>query len=98
MNRVIDVSKNSVLMKWRREAHTEGRMEGRVEGLSLGRMEGLTEGRAGMFKDLMGAKFGPLPKWAADRIAKSSQADLDRWGKRMLSAGAIEEVLGKPRS
>ena len=98
---VIDISKNSVLMKWQREFIAEGLEKGRVKGLEQGREQGRELGRAEtlekILRDLMSAKFGPIPKWTSDRIAKATPASLERWSKKLLEAKSIEEVVGKRR-
>ena len=87
MGMVIDATKNPVLMRMRQEAVTEGRTEGLTEGR--------TEGRTTMLMAVMKAKFGPLPKWASERIANASSVQLERWSRKMLVAGSLELVLGK---
>ena len=59
------------------------------------RREAITEGRAAMLMVMMKAKFGPLPKWASERIANASSVQLERWSRKMLVAGSLELVLGK---
>ena len=83
MGMVIDATKNPFLMRICQDAIDTGRTEGRAEG------------RAAMLIDMMGAKFGPLPKWAADRIAKGSSIQLERWSRKLLVADSLELVLGK---
>ena len=103
MGVVIDVRKNRVLMKWRKEAieegrvegKAEGRVEGRVAGLEEGRSRGLAEGRAGLLRHVLEAKFGPLPPWAQDRLGKGTTRDFDRWAKKALACDSLEAVLGK---
>ena len=48
-----------------------------------------------MLMAVMKAKFGPLPKWASERIANASSVQLERWSRKMLVAGSLELVLGK---
>jgi hypothetical protein len=79
MDMVIDVTKNPVLMKWRREALQEGE----------------AKGMSRILHDLVQAKFGPLPKWAEDRMAKSTPAQVERRAKKILTAETLEDVLGK---
>jgi hypothetical protein len=83
MGVIIDVRKNPVLMRWRREAIAEGRTEGRTEGMSL------------VLRELLETKFGPLPKWAGDRLSKATPARIELWAKRVLTANTLEGVLGK---
>ena len=79
MGVLIDVTKNPVLMRWRREAIAEGKALGMTSVL----------------RELLEAKFGALPKWASDRLAKATPAQVERWVKKVLTAGTIEAVLGK---
>ncbi|HXQ25987.1 MAG TPA: hypothetical protein VN822_06240 [Candidatus Acidoferrales bacterium] len=83
MGVVIDVTKNPVLMRWRREALAEGEALGEARGMSK------------VLHEQLETKFGPLPKWAADRMAKASPAQVERWAKKVLTAGTLEAVLGK---
>ena len=76
---VIDATKNPFLMRICQEAIDTGR----------------AEGRAAMLIDMTGAKFGPLPKWAADRVTKGSAIQLEGWGRKLLVADSLELVLGK---
>ena len=91
MGMVIDATKNPVLMRMRQEAINEGRTQGRAEG----RIMDQTEGRAEILTVMMKAKFGPLPKWASERIATASSVQLQRWGRKMLVADSLELALGK---
>ena len=40
-------------------------------------------------------KFGPLPKWAGDRMSKATPPQIERWAKKVLTADTLEAVLGK---
>ena len=40
-------------------------------------------------------KFGPLPKWAGDRMSKVTPSQIERWAKKVLTADTLEAVLGK---
>ena len=59
------------------------------------REEAIAEGMSKVLHVLLETKFGPLPKWAGDRMAKASPAQVKRWAKRTLTAGTLEAVLGK---
>ena len=87
MGVVIDVTKNSVLMRWRREAIAEGVAEGKAEGKA--------EGMASVIHEQLETKFGPLPKWVEDRLRKASTSQLERWAKKILTAASLEGVLGR---
>ena len=83
MGVVIDLTKNPVLMRWRREALAEGEALGEARGMSR------------VLHEQLATKFGPLPKWASDRMAQASPAQVERWAKKVLTAGTLEAVLGK---
>ncbi len=105
MSVVLDIRKNPVLMKWRREAITEGLAEGRAkglaeglaEGIAKGKSEGKAEGKAESLRSLLILKFGVLPKWADQRIAAARITDLDRWLKKVLAAETLDGVIGPRR-
>ncbi len=111
MNMVIDITKNPFLMRWQKvflaeglaKGKAQGMAEGKAEGKALGKALGIAEGIAkGQEKTLasvlsrqLEAKFGPIPKWAKDRIAKTSASHLDRWVVKVVDASSIESVIGK---
>ncbi len=99
MGVVIDITKNPVLMRWRREAIEEGEAKGRAEGLSMGLSQGLSKGLSqGMSKILLEqleTKFGALPQWAESRVAKASPAQVERWARKVLTAKTLDGVIGK---
>jgi hypothetical protein len=66
-------------MRWHREAVAEGRVEGRAE----------------LLHEQLETKFGRLPKWAEERVTKATLAQLERWGRKVITAGSLEGVLGK---
>ena len=82
MSVIIDIRKNPVLMRWSREMFEEGKAEGKAEVL-----QGLLE-----------TKFGPVPRWAAHRVAAGSPAQLERWTKKVLTADSLVAVLGRKQS
>ena len=95
MSVVIDIRKNHVLMKWRKEAIEEGLAEGIARGIAEGKAKGHAEGRAGLLRQVLEAKFGALPAWAQDRLLKGSTRDFDRWAKKVIAADNLEAAIGK---
>lgn len=83
MGAVIDINKNPVLLRWQNEFLARGRAEGRAEG------------KIELLKDMLTAKFGPVPQWAEDRLAKATSAQLQRWGVKLATAKTIEGVMGR---
>ncbi|MEZ5404495.1 MAG: hypothetical protein R2729_32755 [Bryobacteraceae bacterium] len=104
MNRmgvVIDIRKNPVLMRYLRDAKAEGIAEGREEGLAEGRVEGLAEGRVeglaagrrALLTEQLVEKFGPLEPWIVDRIARATVHQLDLWGRKLITASRLDQVI-----
>lgn len=63
-------------------------------GLQEGRQEGHEEGEKTMLRRQIVARFGTLPDWAEDRLAKSSPQQREEWSIRLLKAETLEAVLG----
>ncbi len=108
---VIDAKKNPWLMSLQREFLEEGKArgmaEGKARGMAEGKARGMAEGKAegkaqgkaealvSVLERLLVTKFGPLPKWAKDRIHRAPVEQADRWVNKVLDASALEEVIGR---
>jgi Domain of unknown function (DUF4351) len=46
-----------------------------------------------LVRRLLEKRFGPLPEWAAAKLAGRSVADLEDLGTRSLDARSLEELL-----
>jgi predicted transposase/invertase (TIGR01784 family) len=68
--------------------------EGRAEGEARGRAEGKAEGKADTLRKLLTLRFGELSEPTQLRIAGASEAELDRWVERVLTADTLDAVLG----
>ena len=88
---VIDVTKNSTIMRWRREDEAKGREEGR----EAGREEGALWAIQKTLRSLLKTKFGRVPVWAQERLASATSAQLEAWCQKILVADTIEGVMGK---
>lgn len=71
--------------KWMAEGEAKGKAEGEAKGKA--------EGKAEALRKLLMLKFGPVPESASLRIANASEADVDRWLERVLSADSLDAVL-----
>jgi hypothetical protein len=85
MSVVIDPMQNEVLREWYFEA------------LEKGRTQGLAEGRIDALREQLQARFGPLPKWASQRIGNAGADQLREWTIKLLKARNLEAVLGPQR-
>jgi hypothetical protein len=72
-----------------RDQMASSRDEGRDEGLVVGRAEGA---RATLVR-LLSKRFGPLPSWAEEQIARAEQGELEAYADAVLAADSLEAVL-----
>ena len=94
MSQLIDWRKNEVL----RGYYEEARVEGRVEGLEAGVAEVREEARERLgqiLKVMLTQAFGPLPRWADQRIIAAKQEQLQAWCANVIGAKSLESVIGR---
>ena len=68
-------------------------MIGRMEGLEAGRQEGRQEGAERVLRNLLTRRFGSLPPWAGEKLARASSETLERWSVQLLDATRLEDVF-----
>jgi len=73
----------------------EGRQKGMREGRREGRQEGRQEGELSLLRRQIKRRFGAIPAWAEQRLAKSSTAELEDIGVRLLDAPSLKDLLSK---
>ena len=56
--------------------------------------EWLQQGKANMLTSQLQHRFGDLPTWASEKIAKADPPSLEEWGFRFLDAQSLEDVFG----
>jgi predicted transposase YdaD len=83
----VEIEKNAFLRNIRDDALAEGRAQGQVEGRA--------QGMIAILRNLLLAKYGRLPRWAEQRLAKATPAQAERWATRVLTAGTLEGILGE---
>ena len=64
-----------------------------VSFLKEARQEGQHQGIEGTLRKQIALKFGELPTWADERLAQASDAQLDVWVMRILTADSLEGLL-----
>ncbi len=62
------------------------------------KQQGLQQGESKLLHRLLSRRFGPLPKWADDCLARASAAELESWTDRVFDAQNLEEVLPRQRT
>jgi len=55
----------------------------------------MRDGQVQVVRMFLQAKFGELPQWADDRLARAKLSDIPRWIKKCAKADTLEGVLGK---
>jgi hypothetical protein len=63
------------------------------KGLEEGELKGKLEGELKILRRQIEKRFGPIPKWAAERLAARSAAQLEELGDRILEVTSIEDLL-----
>ncbi|MFO0592873.1 MAG: Rpn family recombination-promoting nuclease/putative transposase [Polyangiaceae bacterium] len=84
----------SLAKKLKDQGRQEGRVEGRVEGQAEGILRGRLEGRAETVLKQLRLKFRRVPASVVARVKSGTEADLDRWTERVLTADSLAAVIG----
>lgn len=88
---VIELQEMQAMLAERVKTWTE---EWKQQGLQ----QGLQQGESKLLHRLLSRRFGPLPKWADDCLARASAAELESWTDRVLDAQNLEDVLPQQRA
>ncbi len=59
-----------------------------------GEARGLARGEAGLLLEQLSVKFGPQDAAVEARVRAASSDQLHLWGRRILTATSVDEVLG----
>jgi len=89
---MMDTMNSYERLLFRRE-RTAGIAEGEIRGEIRGEIKGKIKGAAGILESLLQHKFGPLPAWAATRMAQADAIALQQWSLNVLEAQRIEDVF-----
>lgn len=90
----------TIAEKWIADAEAKGRAIGELRGRAIGEARGEVigeargriAGKADLLRKLLTMRFGELSESSGLRIASASEAELERWAERVLSADADETV------
>ena len=69
------------------------RDEGKEEGKEEGEKKGKKKGEVRMLLRLLQSRFGDVPSWARDKMAKADLPVLEAWGIRTLEADSLDAVF-----
>ena len=83
----------SITMTIAEQLRAEGHDVGRSEGHAAGRSEGRVEARVDTLLELLALRFGALPDPLLVRVRAGTEAQLQRWIARVLTASSAEAVF-----
>jgi hypothetical protein len=66
---------------------------GLEEGELKGKLKGKLEGELKILRRQIEKRFGPISKWAAERLAAQSAEELEELSVRILDVTNIEDLL-----
>jgi hypothetical protein len=55
----------------------------------------IRDGQVLIIRVVLETKFGKLPKWVDERLARAKLSEVERWAKKVITADTLEGVLGK---
>ncbi|MBF0348929.1 MAG: DUF4351 domain-containing protein, partial [Magnetococcales bacterium] len=70
-----------------------GKWEGRQEGEQIGEQRGRQEGEAAILTRQLQRRFGTIPDWASEKIAKAVLSALEEWSLRIFDAQSLDDVF-----
>ena len=68
----------------------------RAEGMARGRQEGRQEGQRQFLLTLIEGRFGEPPAHVRERVMAGDDAELARWGARLLAASSLDDIFAAP--
>lgn len=81
----VDIREHEVLGPMFIEAEQKGREEGLQEGLQAGELT--------ILRRQIEKRFGALPSWAGEKLAKMPASELEDLSERVLDAKSLDDLL-----
>ncbi|MBF0421128.1 MAG: DUF4351 domain-containing protein [Magnetococcales bacterium] len=81
MSLTFNVMENDVLRPLFMQAQMDSKQEGRQEGEAV------------LLTRLLQRRFGPVPEWANEKIAKADLSSLEEWSLRIFDAQSLDDVF-----
>ncbi|MBF0108217.1 MAG: Rpn family recombination-promoting nuclease/putative transposase [Magnetococcales bacterium] len=66
---------------------------GKWEGEQIGEQRGEQRGKTEMLTRQLQRRFGTVPDWAGEKIAKAERPSLEKWSLRIFDAQSLDEVF-----
>ncbi|UOD31527.1 Rpn family recombination-promoting nuclease/putative transposase [Massilia violaceinigra] len=93
----MDIELDLSTLTWAEQMQHLGFQKGCAEGKAEGKAEGIEEGQAIALRRVLGSllrgRFGKLPEPVAQRIDQASQAQLEQWCERSVTAPSLSAVF-----
>ncbi|HIJ84269.1 MAG TPA: DUF4351 domain-containing protein, partial [Magnetococcales bacterium] len=70
-----------------------GKWEGEQIGEQRGEQRGRQEEGASMLTRQLQRRFGSIPDWASEKIAKAGLSSLEEWSLRIFDAQSLDDVF-----
>ncbi|MBF0459865.1 MAG: Rpn family recombination-promoting nuclease/putative transposase [Magnetococcales bacterium] len=97
IHRVRPEEEEKMMSLFARDMLAKGRQDGLLAGEQKGRQDGIQigerKGKATMLTHQLQRRFGGVPTWASEKIAKADTASLEEWSLRILDAQTLESVF-----
>ena len=71
----------------------KGREQGMEEGLERGLEQGRHEGEEKLLRRQLEHRFKRLPKWADDKLATATPAQIEEWGERFVEKKSLAAIF-----
>ena len=84
------------VMSVERKGRQEGILIGEKKGKKKGEKKGRQDGKAEMLTHQLQRRFGNVPTWASEKIAKAELPDLEAWSLQIFDAKTLDEVFADP--
>ena len=92
-----DILDHEVLGREFKKGLVEGVQQGLEQGIEQGVQQGIErgvqQGELTVLRRQIEKRFGTMPIWAAEKLAKRSAGELEELSVRLLDAPGIEELL-----
>lgn len=62
-------------------------------GIAKGMAQGRVEGESRLLKRQLERRFGVLPEWAAEKLSRATEQELEAWAEAILTAQTLEGVF-----
>ncbi len=72
----------------------QGVQQGMQQGIQQGLQQGRLEGKVQLLVKQLTVRFGKLPVWVVDRLARTDESTLDALTEDVLSAESLDAMFG----